>query len=426
MLLNSGWGGIVTSQPLCSTAAASFVGVTLDLSHSEADEQFRMQFRTWLDENLPAQWRTDEFWAARTLDEGFQLRRSWERDKALAGWAGIHWPKEFGGRGGTPTQKAIYDEEMALARAPQTVNNLGLTFLAPTVMAIGTDEQKRDIVPALLRNDVIWCQGFSEPGAGSDLAALSTRAERHGDEFVVNGQKVWTSNALHADRMFALVRTSREDKKHRGITMLLLDMDQPGVEVRPLKQMTGKQHFGEVFLTDARVPADQVLGKIGEGWGVAMLLLSFERGASAIGYYTTFRRELEEIIELARRTPRGAGTAANDPAIRQKIAQAVVELEALKLHSLHILTKVERGEELGFESSMTKLQWSETHQDLGELYLDVMGPQGWTTRGSGTDDGQELHPLQELALWSRSETIWGGSSQVQRNIVAEHVLGLPR
>jgi alkylation response protein AidB-like acyl-CoA dehydrogenase len=398
----------------------------VDLSHSEADEQFRTQFRAWLDANLPAEWRTDEFWATKSLDEGFDMRREWERNKALAGWAGIHWPREYGGRGGTATQKAIYDEEMARARAPQTVNNLGLTFLAPTVMAIGTDDQKRDIVPALLRNDVIWCQGFSEPGAGSDLAAISTRAELKGDEFVVNGQKVWTSNALHADRMFALLRTSNEDKKHRGLTMLLLDMHQPGVEVRPLKQMTGKQHFGEVFFTDARVPADQVLGEIGGGWSVAMLLLSFERGASAMGYYTTFRRELEEIVEIARHTRRGSATAADDPVIRQKIAQLVIELEALKLHSLHILTKVERGEELGFESSITKLQWSETHQDIGELYMDVMGPGGWETQSNDSALGHELFPLQESALWARSETIWGGSSQVQRNIVSEHVLGLPR
>lgn len=397
----------------------------MDLSHSAEDEQFRSEFRAWLEANLPAQWRTNEYWQARTLDEGFELRRQWERDKALAGWAGIHWPKEYGGRGGTPTQKAIYDEEMARARAPQTVNNLGLTFLAPTVMAIGSDAQKREIIPALLRNDVIWCQGFSEPGAGSDLAALTTRGVRHGDEFVVNGQKVWTSNALHADKMFALVRTSSEAKKHHGITMLLLDLHQPGVDIRPLKQMTGKQHFGEVFLTDVRVPADQILGEVGGGWDVAMLLLSFERGASALGYYETFTRELREIVDLARRTRRGNGMAADDPVIRQKIGQAVVELEALKLHSLHILTKVERGEELGFESSMTKLQWSETHQDIGELYMDVLGPDGWTALG---DDPAyaELFPLQEQALWSRSETIWGGSSQVQRNIVAERVLGLPR
>jgi alkylation response protein AidB-like acyl-CoA dehydrogenase len=400
----------------------------VDLSHSAADEQFRQEFRAWLDANLPPEWRSDEFWATKTLDEGFELRRQWEHDKALAGWAGIHWPTEYGGRGGTPAQKAIYDEEMARARAPQTVNNLGLTFLAPTVMAIGSDAQKREIIPALLRNDVIWCQGFSEPGAGSDLAALSTRGERQGDEFVVNGQKVWTSNALHADKMFALVRTgdpASGGKKHHGITMLLLDLHQPGVDIRPLKQLTGKQHFGEVFLTDARVPVDQVLGEIGGGWNVAMLLLSFERGASALGYYETFRRELGEIVDIAKRTRRGSGMAADDPMIRQQIARAVIELEALKLHSLHILTKVEHGEELGAESSMTKLQWSETHQDIGELYLDVVGADGWTAR---TNDGTygELFPLQESALWARSETIWGGSSQVQRNIVAERVLGLPR
>jgi alkylation response protein AidB-like acyl-CoA dehydrogenase len=398
----------------------------VDLTHSEADEQFRQEFRAWLDKNLPAEWRTEDFWTSKTSDEAFELRREWERNKALAGWAGIQWPKEYGGRGGTPTQKAIYDEELARARAPLTVNTLGLTFLGPTVMAIGTEEQKKEIIPALLRNDVIWCQGFSEPGAGSDLAALTTRAEVEGDEFVINGQKVWTTNAMHADKMFAMVRTSNDGKKHRGITMVLLDMHQPGVEARPLKQMTGNEEFGEVFFTDARVPTDQVLGEVGGGWGVAMLLLSFERGSSAMGQYTAFRRELNEVIDVARRTRRGGITAAEDPVLRQRIAQSVIELEALKLHSLHVLTKVQRGEELGFESSMTKLQWSETHQDIGEVYMDVVGSDGWTTRANDGSKGHELYPLQESALWSRSETIWGGSSQVQRNIVAEHVLGLPR
>jgi alkylation response protein AidB-like acyl-CoA dehydrogenase len=315
---------------------------------------------------------------------------------------------------------------MARARAPETVNRLGLTFLGPTVMAIGTDEQKRDIIGPLLRNEVIWCQGFSEPGAGSDLAALSTRAELVGDEFVVNGQKVWTSRAVHADRMFALVRTSDEGKKHRGITMLLLDMHQPGVDVRPLKTMTGKSHFCEVFFTDARVPVTQVLGEVGGGWGVAMLLLSFERGSSAMGQYTTYRRELGEIIAAAQRLQRAGAPVAHDPVVRQKLAQSVIEMEALKLHSLHVLTKVEHGEELGSESSITKLQWSETHQDLGELASDVYGSDGVTVRSNDGSTGQELFPWQEAAIWSRSETIWGGSSQVQRNIVAERVLGLPR
>jgi alkylation response protein AidB-like acyl-CoA dehydrogenase len=285
-------------------------------------------------------------------------------------------------------------------------------------MAIGTDEQKRDIIGPLLRNEVIWCQGFSEPGAGSDLAALSTRAELDGDHWVVNGQKVWTTNALHADKMFALVRTSQESKKHQGISMLLIDMHAEGVDARPLKQMTGNEEFGEVFLTDVRVPVDQVLGEVGAGWNVAMLLLSFERGSSAIGQYTHFKQQLEDVIAAAKGNGR-----AKDPVIRQRIAQIASELGLLRLHSWHILTQVEQGRELGFEASMTKLQWSEAHQDLGELYMDVLGYAGQVVPGTPT---QDLDPLQEMFLWSRSETIWGGSSQVQRNIVAERVLGLPR
>jgi alkylation response protein AidB-like acyl-CoA dehydrogenase len=390
----------------------------MDLTYSEADEAFRAELRSWLDANLPQEWRSHEFWSTKSENESFDLRREWEANKARDGWAGILWPKEFGGRGGTPTQKAIYDEEMNRAHAPTTVNPLGLTFLAPTVMAIGTDEQKREIIGPLLRNEVIWCQGFSEPGAGSDLAALSTRAELDGDAYVVNGQKVWTTNALHADQMFTLVRTSQESKKHQGITMLLIDMHSDGVDARPLKQMTGNEEFGEVFLTDVRVPADRVLGEVGAGWNVAMLLLSFERGSSAMGQYVHFRGELDAVIEAAK----GNGKA-KDPIIRQKIATIAGELELLKLHSLHILTQVEQGRELGFEASMTKLQWSETHQDLGELYMDVLGYAGQAVPGTPTKD---LDPLQEVFLWSRSETIWGGSSQVQRNIVAERVLGLPR
>jgi alkylation response protein AidB-like acyl-CoA dehydrogenase len=390
----------------------------VDLSDSADDAAFRSEFRTWLDANIPAEWRDPDFWLHRSEAESFDLRREWEAQKARDGFAGIAWPKEFGGRGGTPAQKAIYDEEMARADAPLTVNTLGLTFLGPTVMAIGTDEQKAEIIKPMLHNEVIWCQGFSEPGAGSDLAAVSTRATDAGDHWVITGQKVWTTNAMHADRMFGLIRTEPDSSRHRGLSMLLIDMHADGVEARPLKQMTGNEEFGEVFFTDVKVPKDAVLGNVGEGWNVAMLLLSFERGSSAIGQYTRFRAEYDAIAEVARRTGR-----SSDPAIRQKLAAVLVELEALRLHSWHILTKVEQGEALGFESSMTKLQWSETHQKLGEVYLDVVGYAGQQQPGLPTHD---LEPLTELFLWSRSETIWGGSSQVQRNIVAEHVLGLPR
>jgi alkylation response protein AidB-like acyl-CoA dehydrogenase len=396
----------------------------MDLTYSPADEAFRSEFGEWLAGNLPAKWRVNGFWRSVDRDTAFEMRRTWEADKAKAGFAGIQWPKEYGGRGGTAAQKAIYDEEMAAHRAPLTVNSLGLTFLAPTVMVLGTDEQKRDIIKPLLHNEVIWCQGFSEPNAGSDLAALQLRAETDGDEYVLNGQKIWTSNALHADKMFALVRTSVEDKRHRGITMLLVDLKRPdgsyvdGVDIRPLKQMSGALDFGEVFFTDVRVPRTNVLGEEGGGWDVAMLLLSFERGSSAMGQYAGFRRELDDIIDVARTLGRD-----QDPLLRQRIAQRVIELEALKYHSLHVLTQVEQGKELGAASSLTKLQWSETHQDIGEVFTDVAG---LAHQLSEPEPDLDLTTLQQSFMWSRSETIWGGSSQVQRTIVAERILGLPR
>ncbi|WP_232871334.1 acyl-CoA dehydrogenase family protein [Pseudonocardia kujensis] len=389
----------------------------MDLTFTPAEEEFRSELRSWLSANIPDEWRRPGFWESLPDDESFRLRRDWERDKALAGFAGIQWPTEFGGRGGTPGMKAIYDVEMVLADAPRTVNPLGLTFLAPTVMAIGTDAQRKEIIGPMLRNEVIWCQGFSEPGAGSDLAALSTRGVRDGDDFVVNGQKVWTTNAVHGDKIFTLVRTEPGSQKHRGISMLLIDMHQAGVDARPLKQMSGASEFGEVFFDDARVPATDVLGEIGEGWRTAMLLLSFERGASGISQYTEFRRQYDEIAAVAKKLGRDT-----DPVIRNKLARVLTELECLRLHSMHVLTQTERGRDLGFEASMTKLQWSETFQDLWEVYDDVLGEDDTLEQLGDLD----LRPLNAQAMWSRSVTIWGGSSQVQRNVTAERVLGLPR
>jgi alkylation response protein AidB-like acyl-CoA dehydrogenase len=396
----------------------------VDLRHREADERFRAEFRAWLAANLPDRFREDGLWS-RSADsnEAFDARRQWEADKARAGWAGIDWPVEYGGRGGTPAQKAIYDEEMARAQAPRTVNPLGLTFLAPTVMRYGTEQQKKDIIGPLLHNDVIWCQGFSEPGAGSDLAALSTRAVRDGDEFVVTGQKVWITNAMRGDWIFSLVRTSSEGPKHAGITMLLIDMHSPGVEARPLQQMSGSAEFGEVFFTDVRVPVTNVLGEIDRGWEVAMTLLSFERGASAIGQYTEFRHELDEVIGIAHLIERDGRPAAADPVLRQRIANSVVELELLRLHSLHVLTQTEAGRDLGAGASITKLQWSEAYQQVGEVFAAVTGLLHQMPDAAPELD---LSVLLEQYLWSRSVTIWGGSSEVQRNIVAERLLGLPR
>ena len=398
----------------------------MDLTYTPAEEGFRTELRAWLDANFPAEYREAGFWTTKTADESFALRRQWEADKAKAGFAGIQWPKEFGGRGGTPGMKAIYDEEMTRARTPESANGLGLTFLAPTVMHLGSDEQKRDIIGPMLRNEVIWVQGFSEPGAGSDLAALRTSATQDGDEFVVNGQKVWTTQAMHGDKIFTLVRTGESTaNKHEGITMLLIDMDQPGVEVRPLKQISGESHFGEVFFTDARVKVTDNLGGIGNGWRTAMLLLSFERGSSAIGQYTGFNRQLEEIVGVAGEITRADGTtAAEDPLLLDAFAKEVVELECLRYHSMHILSEVEKGHDLGFEASMTKLQWSETMQDIWEIFDDVLGPDVTVRHPHGVSE--DLTAMQTMGMWSRSVTIWGGSSQVQRNVVAERVLGLPR
>ena len=393
----------------------------MDLSYTAAEEEFRAELRAWLAANVPGEWRRPGFWASLPDDESFALRRDWERAKAEAGFAGIQWPVEYGGRGGTPGMKAIYDAEMVLADAPRTVNPLGLTFLAPTVMAIGTDAQKKEIIGPMLRNEVIWCQGFSEPGAGSDLAAIATRGVRDGDDFVVNGQKVWTTNAVHGDKIFAMVRTDPGSQRHRGISMLLIDMHQPGVDARPLKQMSGASEFGEVFFTDARVPATEVLGDIDDGWRTAMLLLSFERGASGISQYTEFRRQYDAIVDLARKLGRHT-----DPVLRDRLARVLTDLECLRLHSMHVLTQVEQGRDLGFEASMTKLIWSETFQDLWEVYDDLLGEAATLDQVSTESGGVDLRPLHAQSLWSRSVTIWGGSSQVQRNVTAERVLGLPR
>jgi alkylation response protein AidB-like acyl-CoA dehydrogenase len=390
----------------------------MDLSYTAEEERFRDELRGWLSAHIPEEWTVPGFWAALPSQQSFELRRAWERDKALAGFAGIQWPTEYGGRGGTPGMKAIYDQEMVLARAPQTVNPLGLTFLAPTVMAIGTDAQRKEIIGPMLRNEVIWCQGFSEPGAGSDLAALSTRGVRDGDDFVVNGQKVWTTNAVHGDKIFTMVRTEAGSQKHRGISMLLIDMHQDGVDARPLRQMSGASEFGEVFFTDARVPASACLGELGDGWRTAMLLMSFERGASGISQYTEFRRQYDEIAEVARKLGRD-----RDPVLRDKLATVLTDLECLRYHAMHVLTQVEQGRDLGFEASMTKLIWSETFQDLWEVFDEVLGADATL---SEPVPGLDLTALHAQAMWSRSVTIWGGSSQVQRTIVAERVLGLPR
>ena len=398
----------------------------MDLRHSEQDEEFRRELRAWLDTNLPAEMRSRAYWKDLGDEAAFEARRTWEQGKAKAGFAGISWPTEYGGRGGTPTMKAIYDQEMALAHAPATVNPLGLAFLAPTVMALGTEEQRQTIIAPLLNCEVIWCQGFSEPGAGSDLAALQMKAEPQGDDYLLNGQKIWTTNAMHGDKIFTLARTSSPEggKKHAGISMLLVDMHQPGIEARPLTQMTGAKEFGEVFYTDATVPQTEILGGEGNGWATAMLLLSFERGSSAIGQYTEFRNQWDQVVDVASRLDRDGRPASQDPVLRQELAAALVDLECLKYHSWHVLTQTSQGKDLGFEASMTKMMWSETFRRVSDAYESLVGTAFQVSEIEGL--GHSLEELTLMSMWSRSCTIWGGSQQVQRTVVAERVLGLPR
>jgi alkylation response protein AidB-like acyl-CoA dehydrogenase len=393
----------------------------MDVAFRPAEEQFRTELRRYLEQTIPEEWHRPGYWIEKDPAEAFEERRAWERAKAEAGFAGIDWPVEYGGRGGTPGMAAIYDQEMARAGAPRSANQLGLVYLAPTIAAIGTEEQKRELIRPMLLDDTIWVQGFSEPDAGSDLAAIRTSGVRDGDEFVVNGQKIWTTQAGFGDRIFALVRTEPGSQRHKGLSLLLIDMHQPGVEARPLTTMSGEQEFGEVFFTDARVSVDDCLGGLGNGWRTAMLLLSFERGASGIGYHAAMHRHLATMLPRLRQA-RG-GTALRDPVVRQEFGRVIAELECLRYHSLSVLTRIEQGHDLGFEASMTKLHWSETWQDLFECFTLALGED--STLDDPFGDGS-VASLQAQALYSRSVTIWGGSAQVQRNVIADRILALPR
>ncbi|GAB3119546.1 acyl-CoA dehydrogenase family protein [Glaciibacter psychrotolerans] len=384
----------------------------MSLTTSAADEQLRADVRGWLESNL-----SGRFASLRGLGgsgkehEAFEERLEWNRHLAAHGWSCVGWPEEFGGRGLSLAQQVIFHEEYAKSGAPGRVNHLGEELLGPTLIALGTPEQQARFLPGIVAVEELWCQGYSEPGAGSDLAAVSTRAVLDGGEWVINGQKVWTSLAQHADWCFVLARTGEGERKHDGLSYLLVPMRQPGVEVRPIIQLTGTSEFNEVFFDDAKTDGDCVVGEVGRGWSVAMATLGFERGVSTLAQQIGFRRELDGIIEQAR-----ANGALADPVLRDRIVQAHQGLEVIRLHALRTL-----GGEQGYDASVTKLLWAGWHRSLGELALDVVGPAGLTV---GAD--YALTDEQALFLFSRSDTIYGGSDEIQRNVIAERVLGLPR
>jgi len=388
----------------------------MQLRFSDEDEAFRREIADWLEVQL-----SGEFAAVRGRggpgDDGALIpeRKAWERRLGEGGWIGIGWPREVGGRGLPLSQQVIFYEEYARARAPGRLGHMSEGLLGPTLIAFGSPEQKRRFLPPILEGTEIWCQGYSEPNAGSDLANVQTRARVEGDEWVIDGQKVWTSWAAWADWCFLLCRTDEGSQRHRGLSYLLVPMRQRGIETRPIVQMTGDAEFFEVFFDGARTARDNLVGDPGEGWKVAMATLSFERGASTLGQQMAFQNELDQIIAAAKENGRAA-----DPVIRQRIAEAWMGLRIQRYNALRTLS--DAGEAAGRAAMITKLYWASWHRSLGKLAMDVLGPEGEVARGLP----YELSPLQRMYLFSRSDTIYAGSNQIQRNLIGERALGLPR
>ena len=391
----------------------------MDFRDTPEEAAFRSELRAWFEANLPDGWRDKGPARGRTEEE---ISREWSKRLYEAGYAGLTWPKEFGGAGAPYTHQAIFLEESARAETPDHIGVIGLGMAGPTIIAHGTDEQKTAHLGKILSGEEVWCQGFSEPGSGSDLASLRTRAEIDGDDYVVNGQKVWSSFAHIADYCILLVRTDAQAAKHAGITYLLADMHAPGVEVRPLKQITGDPEFNEIFFSDVRIPRKNILSNENEGWKVAMTTLLHERGT--LGFALTARLEvlMRKLIALAKETKSNGSTAAQDPLLRDRIARQWVELQALKFTNYRALTSLVKTGIPGPEGSIAKLHWSESNQRLTKLALEIMGP------ASQLDDEQGVWEgfWQYQQLRSRGNTIEAGTSEVLRNIISERVLGLPR
>jgi len=389
----------------------------MDLTYSPEDEAFRSEVRAWLEENL-----SGEFAGLRGRGgpgrehEAFEDRVLWDRHLAGAGWTCLGWPAEHRGRGLSLLQQVIFHEEYAKADAPARVSHIGEELLGPTLIAFGSEEQKQRFLPGIRNVTELWCQGYSEPGAGSDLASVSTRARLEGDHWVVDGQKVWTSLAHVADWCFVVARTEPGSKRHAGLSYLLVPMHQDGVEVRPIEQLTGTSEFNEVFFDGARTEASLVVGEPGDGWKVAMGTLGFERGVSTIGQQVGFARELEGVVTMARENG-----SIDDPAIRDGLVRARMGLEVMRLNALRTLAGFSTGSQ-GPEASISKLVWATWHRGLGELAMEVAGASSLVAAAPPYD----LDPWQRLFLFTRADTIYGGSNEIQRNIISERVLGLPR
>jgi alkylation response protein AidB-like acyl-CoA dehydrogenase len=376
----------------------------MDLTLTPTELQFRDEVRGWLQDNHPGPRPEGD-------DEGFDFLRAWQRTLNERGWAGLTWPVEYGGAGASLVEMAIFYEELARAGAPRMANTLGLTMGGPTVIAHGTDAQKERYLSPILSAEEIWCQGFSEPQSGSDLASLRTKAVRKGDEWIVTGQKVWTTMAHQSKWCMLVARTDQDAPKHRGLTYFLMDMEQDGVEVRPLRQITGEAEFNELFMEEARIPHDNIVGGENNGWRVAITTLMHERAGLAFALQVEVQVALREVMDRARELG-----VDGDPVIRQRLAQVAIEAQVLRLNAYRGLTGMQKRGEPGAEGSLGKWHWAEVNQALSELALDLSGPAGvlasepWTYR----------------FLRARANSIEGGTTEILKNIVAERVLGLPR
>lgn len=389
----------------------------MELRLSPSEAAFREELLDWLNDHLVGEFTQVVGRGGPDDDDAWEVRRAWDMELGTGGWIGVTWPREYGGRGAPLAHEVLLQLELAKAGAPARGGFHGETLLAPTVLVHGTEEQKQRLLPPMSRGEVVWCQGYSEPGAGSDLSSVRTKATRTATGWTVEGQKVWTTFAHHASWIFAVVRTEEGSARHAGLSYMLLPLDQPGVEVRPIRTMTGDSAFNEVFFHGALASADDVIGEVGDGWRVAMSTLGHERATSVLGHQFAFQRELETLIEEMRR--RGK---SHDPGLRQRVASSMIGLDVMRANNLRVLAAATTSGEFGPESSIGKYFWSTWHQQFTELAMDVLGTDGLLT------DGRD-HVQRELSgafLRARAETIYAGTTQVQLNVLSERALGLPR
>jgi alkylation response protein AidB-like acyl-CoA dehydrogenase len=394
----------------------------MDLNYSPEDRAFREATRRWFEAHTPKV-------EPKTLAE----RKAWHRQMYDAGYVGLLWPPQYGGRGATPMQQAIVQDEMARAGAPPTINGLGIGFIGPTIIVHGTEEQKQRYLQKILTAEEIWCQLYSEPNAGSDLAGLKTRAEDAGDHYVVNGQKIWTSSGPIADWGILLARTDSKVAKHKGISCFLLNMRQSGVEVRPLKQITGSSLFSEVFMTNARAEKSDLIGKLNGGWEIAQTTLGYERGGNSLGRVTRYLEAFYQLVRQAKTLRKNGAPLIEDPVVRHKLGKAYAELEVQRYAALRVLSALSKGEPISAASSITKLSYTEFEKRFFEIGLEILGPWGQLMPGSPDEVVEEVSTssgepgtFATAFLWSRAGTIYSGSSEIQKNVIGERVLGLPK